>query len=116
MASGTIYATIPAVFAAGAGIYFFDRNHSKSKVTKSLYIYLVTSPSVLHQYICNSNTWFIGILNCCVSFYIQEHGGGIRAAIDKLVAKAKEEEKTTRTPKLAPQFDGLHCFETFVGR
>ncbi|GLT66663.1 hypothetical protein SLA2020_390180 [Shorea laevis] len=76
MASGTIYATIPAVFAAGAGIYFFDRNHSKSK----------------------------------------EHGGGIRAAIDKLVAKAKEEEKTTRTPKLAPQFDGLHCFETFVGR
>ncbi|XP_059435198.1 uncharacterized protein LOC132168127 [Corylus avellana] len=75
MASGTIYATIPAIVAA-AGIYFFDRNHSKSK----------------------------------------ERGGGIRAAIDKLVAKAKEEEKTTRAPKFAPQFDGLHCFETLVGR
>ncbi|KAE8077613.1 hypothetical protein FH972_016164 [Carpinus fangiana] len=74
MALGTIYATLPAVVAA-AGIYFFDRNHSKSK----------------------------------------ENGGGFRAAIDK-PAKAKDEEKTTRAPKLAPQFDGLHCFETLVGR
>lgn len=104
MALGTIYATIPAVVAA-AGIYFFDRNHSKSKVTKPLYLSGDVSP-----------TRFIGTLNYHVSFYIQEHGGGIRAAIDKLVAKAKEEEKTTRAPKLAPQFDGLHCFETLVGR
>lgn len=37
MASGTIYATVPAVVAA-AGIYFFERNHSKPKVTKRLYI------------------------------------------------------------------------------
>ncbi|KAB1205209.1 hypothetical protein CJ030_MR7G021963 [Morella rubra] len=75
MASGTIYATVPAVVAA-AGVYFFERNHSKPK----------------------------------------EHGAGIRAYIGNMVAKAKEGMKTTGMPKLAPQFDGLHCFETLVGR
>ncbi|KAG6650409.1 hypothetical protein CIPAW_06G041500 [Carya illinoinensis] len=42
----------------------------------------------------------------------QEHGGGIGAYIRNMVTEAKEEVKTSRMPKLAPQFDGLHCFET----
>lgn len=55
------------------------------------------------------------ILKLC-DFLIQEHGAGIRAYIGNMVAKAKEGMKTTGMPKLAPQFDGLHCFETLVGR
>lgn len=35
MASGTIYKTVPAVVVA-AGIYFFDINHYRPKVTEPL--------------------------------------------------------------------------------
>ncbi|OAY59586.1 hypothetical protein MANES_01G042900v8 [Manihot esculenta] len=47
----------------------------------------------------------------------QEVGNGIQAAaIANMVRKVKEQVKTnTELPKLAPQFDGLFCFETFIG-
>lgn len=32
-----------------------------------------------------------------------------------IVAKAKQEVNKIEMLKLAPQFDGLHCFETLVG-
>ena len=46
----------------------------------------------------------------------QEIRGGIRAFIVNFIAKAKVEVNSTQMPKLAPQFDGLDCFETLVGR
>ncbi|KAA8533533.1 hypothetical protein F0562_031033 [Nyssa sinensis] len=46
----------------------------------------------------------------------KELGGGLRTSVGNLVAKVKEEMKSTHVPKLAPQFDGLHCFETLVAR
>ncbi|EXB78392.1 hypothetical protein L484_003254 [Morus notabilis] len=46
----------------------------------------------------------------------KEFGGGIRASFEEVMAKAKVEVKTSQMPKLAPQFDGLDCFETFVVR
>uniref|UniRef100_A0A2N9IVE6 Uncharacterized protein n=1 Tax=Fagus sylvatica TaxID=28930 RepID=A0A2N9IVE6_FAGSY len=46
----------------------------------------------------------------------KEHQGGVQASIQNMVTKTKEEVKRIGMPKLAPQFDGLHCFETLVGR
>ncbi|CAK9158240.1 unnamed protein product [Ilex paraguariensis] len=47
---------------------------------------------------------------------VYELGGGIQPSMENLVAKVKEEGfKSTQMPKLAPKFDGLHCFETLVG-
>ncbi|KAF3432743.1 hypothetical protein FNV43_RR23845 [Rhamnella rubrinervis] len=45
-----------------------------------------------------------------------EGGGNIQSSIEKIVGKAVVEVKAPQMPKLAPQFDGLECFETFVGR
>ncbi|KAK9994885.1 hypothetical protein SO802_024588 [Lithocarpus litseifolius] len=45
----------------------------------------------------------------------KEHEGGVQASMKNMVAKAKQEVKKIEMPKLAPQFDGLHCFETLVG-
>ncbi|KAF8379912.1 hypothetical protein HHK36_027377 [Tetracentron sinense] len=41
---------------------------------------------------------------------------GFQAYLKRLVAvvKAKEGIKNTQMPKPAPEFDGLHCFETLV--
>ncbi|KAH7853790.1 hypothetical protein Vadar_006632 [Vaccinium darrowii] len=44
----------------------------------------------------------------------KELGGGVRTSIANIAAKMREEMKSSRVPKLAPQFDGLHCFETLV--
>lgn len=33
---------------------------------------------------------------------------------EKRIAEVKDRAKTLQRPKLAPQLDGLHCFETFV--
>lgn len=43
-------------------------------------------------------------------------GGGIQASMENTVRKAVVGVKARQMPKLAPQFDGLECFETFVGR
>ncbi|KAK9291491.1 hypothetical protein L1049_021268 [Liquidambar formosana] len=45
----------------------------------------------------------------------KELGSGFRASMKNSESKAKEEVKITQMPKLAPQFDGLYCFETLVG-
>ncbi|KAG4131032.1 hypothetical protein ERO13_D09G181766v2 [Gossypium hirsutum] len=76
MASTTVYAAIPAVAIAAAGIYSFAR-HSEAK----------------------------------------EFGGaGTRWSIGSTPAKRNQKVKDTPPPpKVAPQFDGLNCFETFVG-
>ncbi|KAF8365093.1 hypothetical protein HHK36_016283 [Tetracentron sinense] len=41
---------------------------------------------------------------------------GYQAYMEKLVAVAKSKEgmKNTQMPKVALEFDGLHCFETLV--
>lgn len=45
-------------------------------------------------------------------------GGGMEAMATGLVAKEKKDERSEKVvpPKLAPQFDGLFCFETIVRR
>ncbi|KAH7511220.1 hypothetical protein JRO89_XSUnG0219200 [Xanthoceras sorbifolium] len=45
-----------------------------------------------------------------------EFRGVLPVCIGGLLGKAKKDEKISNTqlPKLAPQFDGLNCFETFV--
>ncbi|XAR71580.1 hypothetical protein NMG60_11017921 [Bertholletia excelsa] len=45
----------------------------------------------------------------------QELGRGFRAWVGLVATTREEDEKSSKMPKLAPQFDGLHCFETFVG-
>ena len=46
----------------------------------------------------------------------EELGGGGGLSTANLAAKLREEAKSSaQLPKLAPKFDGLHCFETFVG-
>ncbi|CAL5367752.1 unnamed protein product [Camellia sinensis] len=71
--------------AAALGIYFFDRIQANNKVP----------------------------------IYIWELGGGggrLQTPVVSLMAKMKEEvKKSSQMPKLAPQFDGLHSFETLVG-
>nr|DAD36170.1 TPA_asm: hypothetical protein HUJ06_006810 [Nelumbo nucifera] len=42
--------------------------------------------------------------------------GGFQASLERLVSKAREGMKTVRPPKFAPEFDGLHSFETLVTR
>jgi hypothetical protein len=43
--------------------------------------------------------------------YVQELGSRMRSSSENMVAKVK---KTSETPKLAPQLDGLNCFETLI--
>ncbi|XVF10176.1 hypothetical protein REPUB_Repub07fG0160100 [Reevesia pubescens] len=45
----------------------------------------------------------------------KEFGGGIRSSIGSMLTKPNQKVKTTTLPKVAPQFDGLNCFETLVG-
>ena len=46
----------------------------------------------------------------------EELGGGGGLSTANLAAKLREEAKSSaQLPKLAPKFDGLHCFETLVG-
>ena len=116
MASATIYATVPAVVVA-AGIYFFDKNHYKPKVTQPLYLFYDISKHFKSA--CNFKFYLLVYLiklSYVIYFYIQEHQGGVEATIQNMVTKTKEEVKRIGMPKLAPQFDGLHCFETLVGR
>uniref|UniRef100_U5FTT5 Uncharacterized protein n=1 Tax=Populus trichocarpa TaxID=3694 RepID=U5FTT5_POPTR len=69
MAMGAMSVTVTGVVAA-AGIYFFDKSHTKA----------------------------------------QELGSRMRSSSENMVAKVK----TSETPKLAPQLDGLNCFETLI--
>ncbi|KAJ1382030.1 hypothetical protein SESBI_44622 [Sesbania bispinosa] len=71
MATGSIYAAVPAV-AAAVGFYFKDRN------------------------------------------YVKETKKGLSISNQKMIAEVKDQAKTFQKPKLAPQLDGLHCFETLV--
>ncbi|KAI3471262.1 hypothetical protein Pfo_027925 [Paulownia fortunei] len=43
-----------------------------------------------------------------------EGGGGRGAWRKSFVAQVKKDVKSAAEPKLAPQFDGLFCFETIV--
>jgi DNA/RNA-binding domain of Phe-tRNA-synthetase-like protein len=43
--------------------------------------------------------------------YVQELGSRMRSSSENMVAKVK---KTSEMPKLAPQLDGLNCFETLI--
>lgn len=70
MAMGAMSVTV-TVAAAAAGIYFFDKSHTKA----------------------------------------QELGSRMRSSGENMVAKVK---KTSEMPKLAPQLDGLNCFETLI--
>ncbi|KAK8569748.1 hypothetical protein V6N13_046793 [Hibiscus sabdariffa] len=45
----------------------------------------------------------------------KEYGGGVRSSMGSMLAKANQMVQTTPLPKVAPQFDGLNCFETLVG-
>ncbi|XWS38055.1 hypothetical protein CRYUN_Cryun19dG0098100 [Craigia yunnanensis] len=45
----------------------------------------------------------------------KDFGGRIPSSIGSMLAKPNRQVKTTPLPKVAPQFDGLHCFETLVG-
>ncbi|GFY84018.1 hypothetical protein Acr_03g0007920 [Actinidia rufa] len=47
----------------------------------------------------------------------KEHlDGGCGLSTASLAAKLRDEAKSSaQVPKLAPKFDGLHCFETLVG-
>ncbi|KAK8518361.1 hypothetical protein V6N12_017510 [Hibiscus sabdariffa] len=75
MASTTMYAAIPAVAVAAAGMFSFARN-LKAK----------------------------------------EFGGAGTRSIGSTPAKRNQNgEKTPPPLKVAPQFDGLNCFETLVG-
>ena len=49
-------------------------------------------------------------LNYFKFFYVQEMGGRMRASSENMVEKVKASEM----PKLAPQLDGLNCFETLI--
>uniref|UniRef100_A0A6N2KP25 Uncharacterized protein n=1 Tax=Salix viminalis TaxID=40686 RepID=A0A6N2KP25_SALVM len=70
MAMGAMSVTVTVV-AAAAGIYVFDKSHSKA----------------------------------------QELGSRRRSSSENMVANVK---KTSEMPKLAPQLDGLNCFETLI--
>ncbi|MBA0773576.1 hypothetical protein Gotri_008843 [Gossypium trilobum] len=45
----------------------------------------------------------------------KEFGVGVRSSTDSMLAKPNTKMQTTPLPKVAPQFDGLNCFETLVG-
>uniref|UniRef100_A0A0R0KIT8 Uncharacterized protein n=1 Tax=Glycine max TaxID=3847 RepID=A0A0R0KIT8_SOYBN len=46
--------------------------------------------------------------------YIKEIKQGSSVSNLKMLAEVKERAKTLQKPKLAPQLDGLYCFETLV--
>ncbi|KAK7350944.1 hypothetical protein VNO77_10016 [Canavalia gladiata] len=46
--------------------------------------------------------------------YIKENKQGFSAPNAKMIPEVNEQAKTLQKPKLAPQLDGLHCFETLV--
>ncbi|GMJ06339.1 hypothetical protein HRI_004303100 [Hibiscus trionum] len=49
---------------------------------------------------------------------IYSFGGGVRSSMGTLLEKDNQKVQTTALPalpKVAPQFDGLNCFETLVG-
>ncbi|PON71972.1 hypothetical protein PanWU01x14_068140 [Parasponia andersonii] len=57
----------------------------------------------------------VGLYLCERShFKTKKFGTEIRSSFETIAAKARVEVKTSQMPKLAPQFDGLDCFETFV--
>ncbi|KAJ6760682.1 hypothetical protein OIU79_025512 [Salix purpurea] len=74
MAMGAMSVTVTVV-AAAAGIYVFDKSHSKAQC------------------------------------HVQELGSRRRSSSENMVANVK---KTCEMPKLAPQLDGLNCFETLI--
>ncbi|KAE9604064.1 hypothetical protein Lal_00001771 [Lupinus albus] len=71
MATGTIYAAVPAVVAA-VGFYFIDTN------------------------------------------FVKELRRGISATNQSMIDEVNEQMETLQKPKVAPQLDGLHCFETLI--
>ncbi|KAK6926088.1 EF-hand domain [Dillenia turbinata] len=42
------------------------------------------------------------------------NSGGFTASLERIMSKAKEGAKATSMPKMAPQLDGLHSFETLL--
>ncbi|KAK7317080.1 hypothetical protein RJT34_01010 [Clitoria ternatea] len=46
--------------------------------------------------------------------YVKEIKQGVSVSNQKMTREVKEQVKTLKNPKLAPQLDGLHCFETMV--
>ncbi|KAL2339548.1 hypothetical protein Fmac_007488 [Flemingia macrophylla] len=46
--------------------------------------------------------------------YIKEIKQGTSVSNHKMLREVEEQAKTLQWPKLAPQLDGLHCFETLV--
>ncbi|TKY74019.1 hypothetical protein E2542_SST02778 [Spatholobus suberectus] len=46
--------------------------------------------------------------------YIKEIKQGSSVSSQTMLAEVKERAKTLQKPKLAPQLDGLHSFETLV--
>ncbi|KAG5031601.1 hypothetical protein JHK85_015583 [Glycine max] len=46
--------------------------------------------------------------------FVKEIKQGSSVSNLKMLAEVKERAKTLQKPKLAPQLDGLHCFETLV--
>ncbi|BAT78916.1 hypothetical protein VIGAN_02167600 [Vigna angularis var. angularis] len=52
--------------------------------------------------------YFIGRNN------VKEIKQGSSVSSQKMLAEVKERAKSLQMPKLAPQFDGLDCFETLV--
>ncbi|PIA49917.1 hypothetical protein AQUCO_01300567v1 [Aquilegia coerulea] len=45
---------------------------------------------------------------------IKQLEGGVGTSVEKIKGKVETDQKTGQMPKLAPAFDGLHCFETLV--
>ena len=50
-------------------------------------------------------------LNSVKQCHVQELGSRMRSSSENMVANVK---KTSEMPKLAPQLDGLNCFETLI--
>ncbi|KAI4307028.1 hypothetical protein L6164_030263 [Bauhinia variegata] len=46
--------------------------------------------------------------------YVKELRRGISASNQRMIAKVKEQVMMLHEPKMAPELDGLHCFETLV--
>ncbi|KAK7282510.1 hypothetical protein RIF29_11351 [Crotalaria pallida] len=46
--------------------------------------------------------------------YVKEIRRGISTPTQNMISEMKERANTIEKPKVAPQLDGLHCFETLV--
>ncbi|KAL5737111.1 hypothetical protein ACOSQ2_031899 [Xanthoceras sorbifolium] len=96
---GSMYMTMSA--------FLFDRGHHHPKVEARI------SFDQTPPYLMNNN---LKLYNH-VPVFIQEFRGVFPVCIGGFLGKAKkldEKISNVQLPKLAPQFDGLNCLETFV--